>query len=290
VGRNEELKMSLLGSHPGLSIIVTSYQRMEALYANLSSLLDQDLRGLPHEIIVVNNAHQVNLRPHRWSKLGRLFRAHPEIKLLNSRYNWRVYLRYGMAYIATYDSILFLDDDIHCLDSDIVYDMHRTLMKLEPYDIVSCWNMLWSHWTDNEHHHVSATLFDSELTELTKTDTCGPGISMFNRQVILDAGARKSLITWSIPDVGDMALGLLSHMIWGGTTYAMPMYRRVAFSPEHKKHALHETEPNFVADRYRLFKEMYEQGYQPVITRGQLAPDSPEMKLIRRREATINRW
>ena len=282
--------MSLLGNRPGLSIIVTSYQRMDALFANLTSLLNQNTRDLPSEIIVVNNAHQIDLRPGLLTKLGRLFRQHPEIKLLNSRYNWRVYLRYGMAYVANYDTVFFLDDDIHCLDSDIVHDMYQTLMNLEPYDIVSCWNMLWSKWTDSEHHHVSATLFDPELTELTKTDTCGPGISMFNRRLILDARAQKHIIAWNLPDVTDMALGLLSNMLWGGTTYAMPMYQRVAFSPEHKKHALHETVPNFVTDRYRLYKEMFNQGYQPVITRGQLAPDSPETKLIQRREATINRW
>lgn len=285
-----KLQMSLLSSQPGLSIIVTSYRRMEALYVNLNSLLNQDLRGLPHEIIVVNNARQVNLRPGRFTRLGRLFRGHPEIKLLNSRYNWRVYLRYGLAYIAQYDTIFFLDDDLHCLDGDIVYDMYRTLLNLAPCDIVSCWNMLWSKWTDNEHHHVSATLFDPELTELTMTDTCGPGISMFNRRIILDARAQAHLIAWSLPDVTDMALGLLSHMLWGGTTYAMPMYGRVAFSPEHKKHALHETMPNFVSDRYRLYKQMYQRGYQPVIIRGELAPDSPEMRLIQRRDATINRW
>lgn len=282
--------MSLLRDRPGLSIIVTSFQRMEALYANLSSLLDQDLRDIPSEIIVVNNAHQIDLRPGWFSKLGRLFRQHPEIKLLNSRYNWRVYLRYGMAYLAYYDTVFFLDDDIHCLDSHVVHDMYQTLMNLEPYDIVSCWNMLWSKWTESEHHHVSATLFDPELIELTKTDTCGPGISMFNRRLILDAQAQQHVITWSLPDVTDMALGLLSHLLWGGATYAMPMYGRVAFSPEHKKHALHETMPNFVSDRYRLYREIFKAGYQPVITRGDLAPDSPEMQLIRRRQATINSW
>ena len=182
--------MSLLGNRPGLSIIVTSYQRMDALYANLTSLLNQNMRDLPSEIIVVNNAHQIDLRPGLLTKLGRLFRQHPEIKLLNSRYNWRVYLRYGMAYVANYDTVFFLDDDIHCLDSDIVHDMYQTLMSLEPYDIVSCWNMLWSKWTDSEHHHVSANLFDPELTELTKTDTCGPGISMFNRR--LDSGCARA--------------------------------------------------------------------------------------------------
>ena len=284
------MAMSLLSERPGLSVIVTSYQRMDALYANLRSLLRQNMRGAALEIIVVNNAAQVQLRPGVLTRLGRLLRQNPQIKLLNSRYNWRVYLRYGLAYVAQYDSVLFLDDDLHCLDDDIIHDMYRTHLGLGEYDIVSCWNMLWSHWTDSEHHHVSATLHDPELTRLTKTDTCGPGISMFHKRLILDARAQRHLITWDLPDVTDMALGLLSNLIWGGVTYAMPMYGRLAFSAEHKKHALHETLPNFVADRYRLYKELLRKGYQPVIRRGALADDSPEMQLIRRRPPTINRW
>ena len=43
--------VSLLDSRPGLSIIVVTYRRMDAVYANLEALLGQDLGDIPSEII-----------------------------------------------------------------------------------------------------------------------------------------------------------------------------------------------------------------------------------------------
>ena len=282
--------MTVLPNHAGLSIIVTSYERMISLHKNLTSLIDQEMGDIPIEIIVINNSSKVTLRPTMWTKMGRLFRQYPDIKLINSRHNWRIYFRYGIAYFALYDTILFIDDDIYFKDRTMLRTMYDTLMGLGDYDIVSCWNMLWTQWTDTELSHVSASLLDPDLNELTKTDTCGPGISMFNKCLILDARAQKHLITWDIPDAGDYALGLLSQMLWGGTTYAIPAFKRVGFSEEFQKGALHINEPNFVSDRMRLFKEMLNKGYTPVIKRQQLDENSPEMKLIKRMEERSKNW
>lgn len=282
--------MTVLAKHPGLSIIVTSYERMISLHKNLTSLISQDMGDTPVEIIVVNNSPRVALRPTVWTKIGRLFRQHAHIKLINSRHNWRIYFRYGVAYFALYDTILFMDDDIYFKDSTMMRDMYDTLMSLGDYDIVSCLNMLWTEWTETSLTHVSASLLDPDLTELTKTDTCGPGISMFNKRLVLDGRAHKHLITWDIPDAGDYALGLLSQMLWGGTTYALPAFERVAFSEEFQKNALHLKEPNFVSDRMKLFKEMLNNGYTPVIKREPLADSSPEMKLMKRMKPRSNDW
>lgn len=65
----------------------------------------------------------------------------------------------------------------------------------------------------------------------------------------------------------------------GGTTYAMPMYRRARFHPEWETYALHPR-PNAYIERSQLFKAMLQAGYKPLITRAPLADDSPEMKLI----------
>ena len=281
--------MSLFGDRPGLSIIVTSYRRLDALYDNLTSLLNQDLRDLAIEIIVINNAKEVQLGPSRFTRLGRLFRAHPEIKLVNSRHNWMIFMRYGLAYIAQYETVFFVDDDIHFLDNDAVYDMYRTLASLGPYDIVSSWNTLWTAWTETELHYVNVTLWNPEVTQLTMTDTCGPGISMFNRALIMDARAQRHLISWSLPDAGDIALGLLANMLWGGAVYAMPMHGRADFGRQHKLRALHER-PEFMSNRFRLFKDMLHNGYEPVIARAKLAVDSPEMQLIRDQEPTTHEW
>ena len=283
-----EGKMSLPSSQPGLSIIVTSYRRMEALYANLTSLLNQDLRDLPHEIIVVNNAHQVHLRPGRFSKLGRLFRQNPQIIIVNSRHNWKGIARFGMVYLAFFDTVLILDDDFYCLDDQLVMDIYKTLMGLGKYDIVSGWNTIWTHWTETTFQYVNATLWTPELTRLTMTDTCGSGIAMFNKELILNARAQRLLVLRAMP-AADMVIGLLSNMLWGGCTYAMPMYKRANFHAEHKKHALHE-QPVFLRDRLSLYKRMLNDGYQPVITRGELREDSPEMQLIQGQEPTVQNW
>lgn len=257
---------------------------------NLTSLVNQNMRDVPLEIMVVNNAKDVTLKPGIGSEIGRFFRQHQEIRLINSRHNWRIYARYGLVYPALYDTILFLDDDIFFKDNDMVYDMYSTLQSLGKYDIVSCWNMLWKEWTDNTLTHVSASLLDPDLTKLTKTDTCGPGISMFNRCLVLDEQAQKYLIAWDLPEAGDMALGLLSNFLHGGTTYAIPSYMRVKFSKDFHKEALHLKEENFLSQRMQIFKQMLQSGYQPVITREPLSDTSPEMQLLNRVEPREVAW
>ncbi len=281
--------MSLLDPTPGLSIIVVTYRRMDAVYANLEALLGQDLGNIHSEIIVINNDPETVFRSSRWSKLGRLFRANPQIRLVNTRNDWMSIIRWGMVYMAHYETVLTLDDDIVFQDKDIVKDMYETLMSLGKYDIVSCWNSIWTKWTDTEYEYARAIFWMPELTELTKTDTCGSGISMFNKELILDARAQRHLIIRDMPPAADMVLGLLPNMLWNGTTYAMPMYGRVEFHPEFQKNALH-VQPDFYPERHKLYKLMLNNGYKPLITRESFAEDSPEMKLIRRAEPTVYPW
>ena len=231
--------MNLTSSRPGLSIVVVSFRRTDALYANLTSLLSQDLTDLPYEIVVINNAPEVQFRPGRWSKLGRLFRANPHIKLVNSGNYWKHLIRYGMVYLAYHDTVLILDDDLILLDQCIARDMYHTLASLQKYDIVSSWNTLWTKWTETQLHYASAKFLRSDWTQLTK--------------------------------------------------YAMPMYGRVDFHPEHKKNALHMN-PRFYADRLRRYKHMLQNGYKPVIARELLADDSPEMRLFRQQVPKVRSW
>jgi len=278
-----------LSNRPGLTIIVVTYRRGEALYANLDVLISQDLRGIPIELIVVNNDAEAQLRPSRWTKLGRLIRANPQIKLVNTRNDWMSVIRYGMVYMAGFDTVLTLDDDVIFLDQDIVGDMYQTLMGLEKYDIVSSWNTLWTKWTASELHYASATFWKTELTQLTKTDTCGSGISMFNRELICGGDGWRYLLPRDNLATSDMALGLLSNLLWNGITYAMPMYGRVDFHRDFQKNALHH-KPNFYASRLAMYKQMLNDGYKPVITREPLADDSPEMLLIRQQEPKVRGW
>jgi len=278
-----------LENRPGLTIIVVTYRRIEALYASLDALLSQDLRGLRSELIVVNNDAEAHLRPSRWTKLGRLFRANSHIKLVNTRNDWMSIIRYGMVFMAEFDTVLTLDDDIIFMDQDIVCDMYQTLMGLQGHDIVSSWNTIWTKWTATELHYASASFWMPELTQLTKTDTCGSGISMFNKDLICGSDGWRYLLPRDHLATSDMALGLLSNLLWNGTTYAMPMFGRVDFHREFQKNALHR-KPDFYPSRLAMYKQMLNHGYKPVITREPYADDSPETLLIRQQEPKVRGW
>ncbi len=280
--------MSTLDSKPGLTIIIVTYRRMDALYANLEALLRQDLGKLPTEIIIVNNDPQTVLRPSRWNKLGRLFRDNPDIKLVHTRNEWMHIIRWGMVYMASYDTVLTLDDDIVFQDNAIVNDMYETLMGLGKYDLVSSWNTIWTNWTATELRYASASFWKPELTQLMQTDTCGPGISMFNKELIC-GGAEYLINAKGGLEADDMTLGLLPNLLWNGATYAMPMYGRADFHPDFQKNALHH-KPNFYPNRLAMYKQMLHDGYKPVITREPLADDSPEMLLIRQQEPKARSW
>lgn len=275
----------------GVSIIVLSYERMDALIKNLTSIVAQEMDGVPLEIIVLNNSANMNIHPSRFTAIGRLLRQYPQIKVLNSSYNWRTDIRYGVAYSALYDTIMFIDDDIHLLDNRYVIDVYRQKQQLGLYDVVSCWNTLWTSWDENGIELVSASLLDPNVTELVRTDTCGPGISMFNRHLILDIRARNNLISRDFPSATDMVLGLLTNYIWGGTTYCFPAHKRVRFHDQHKQSALHEL-PDFISDRMKIYKRLWKDGYQPVLERfkDELDDTSPEMRLIHANEPRRKKW
>src|SRR5688572_30292958 len=104
----------------GVSIVVLSHERLGALRALLESLLRQDTGGMPLELIVCNNSRSVELRASVFSRLGRLFRRFPDVKIFNSSHNWLCRIRYTLATLARHDVILFLDDDLIPVDPGFV--------------------------------------------------------------------------------------------------------------------------------------------------------------------------
>ena len=280
---------SLFDSRPGLSIIVVTYRRIEALCENLESLLRQDLRDFPSEIIVVNNDPDTIFRPSRWSKPGRLFRDNPQIRVINARNDWLFLIRWGMMYLADYDTVLMLDDDFSFRDAYMARDMYETLMGLDRYDIVSCWATIWTRWTEEACYCVRLSIHNPVLTELIATDVCGSGITMFNKEMLLDVRAQRFIFNREIKPTTDMGLGLLTNLLWNGTAYFMPSYERVKEHPQSEKNPQH-LRPGAKSRRTRMYKLMLRQGYKPLITRGHLAEDSPEMKFIRSADERIDPW
>lgn len=273
----------------GLSVIILSYERMKALEENLLSILMQNMDGIPLEIIVINNSNQIMLKSSPFNAVGRILRQNPQIKVINSRHNWRTDIRYGIAYSALYDMIMFIDDDISLDDPNLIYDMYHQKQKLGTYDLLSSWNTLWIECSETGVKQIPVTLFNPNLNELIKCDVCGPGICMFNRQLIMDIRVRNLIIPLDYPAATDMVLGLLPNYFFGASTYYFPAYKRAHFHDQHLEKALHQMD-NFISDRFRLFKSLWKSGYQPVLQRETLDASSPEMRAIEVTEIVTKLW
>ncbi len=275
---------------PGVSVVVLSYERLAALYVLLRGLLAQDLGGLRLELIVCNNSPSVHLESFPSTGVGRLLSNFPDVKIFNSSHNWLCRIRYTLATLATYDTILFIDDDLSPTDSRLIYDMYEALGNLRPVDIVSCWTALWTEWNDRSLTKVRMGFTHPEPSELTECDYVGPGICMFRKRIlfhsaILDLGPERlrSDSGW-FPWVTAMELG--------SRKYYLPTHGRLRVHPEHRHAALGST-PGFQPALYRAFKQMWKAGYVPVLGRmGDLGvPEgSPEMRAARSLPRETHFW
>ncbi len=54
-------------------------------------------------------------------------------------------------------------------------------------DLLSCWNTLWVDWNEENFSCASLNFETPGITQLTQTDTIGPGICMFNKELLLNA-------------------------------------------------------------------------------------------------------
>ena len=253
------------------------------------ALLSQDLVDIPSEIIVVNNDPETVFRPSRWSKLGKLFRANPQIKLVNAQNDWMSIIRWGMVYMAHYDTVLTLDDDIVFQDKDIVKDMYDTLMCLDKYDIVSCWNSIWTQWTETEYEYARAIFLDAGIDRVDQNRYLR--IRNQHLQQRVDSGCARSAASHHPRYAAGCRYGAGTaveyavewHNLCNADVWAGRIPCRIPEECAARTAGL-------LPERHRLYKLMLENGYKPLITRETLAENSPEMKLIRRAEPTVYPW
>jgi hypothetical protein len=248
----------------GISVVVLSYERLAALAVLLRGLLDQDLRGLPLELLVCNNSRRVRLEAGNGSEVGELLAAFPDAKVLNSDHNWLCRARYAVAILARYETIFFIDDDLAPTDSRLVRDLYDTLGTLAPVDIVSCWTALWIDWNERELTKVRMGFHYRRPTELTECDYAGPGICMFRKRILLEQGILdlvpehlRSDSSW-FPWVTAMRLG--------SRKYYVPSYGRLS-GHEESRHASLDRSPGFRTELYSTYKRMWRRGYRPVLSR-----------------------
>lgn len=273
----------------GVSIVVLSHERLGALRALLESLLRQDTGGIPIELIVCNNSPSVELRASVFSRLGRLFRRFPDVKIFNSSHNWLCRIRYTLATLARHDVILFLDDDLIPVDPGFVRKMAETLGTLGPNDILSCWTALWTRWDETHLTKVRMGFLYPQTTVLTECDYVGPGVSMFNKRILFHPGLldlaeefHRSDSAW-FPWVTTMELG--------SRKFYMPSYGMLRRHTEHTVKPLSDL-PGFRAGQYAAYKTMWKRGYVPVLAteRHQGRDDSPEALAARTLRPQVDAW
>ena len=265
----------------GISIIVLSYERMRSLELMLGSLLEQKLDGISVELIICNNSPRFHLSKSHFSNIGRMLRKFPDARIINSSHNWRTHIRYSLATLAKNKTVLFLDDDFILRDSSFISYMFKTFCTLGPLDILSCWNTLWVEWTADFLSVVSLTFHEPQITEVTKSDVAGPGICMFNKQILTPNVLKGVMPTGEYSRADDMAFSLAAYLEHQSQTYYLPSYGMIEYHVQSKKNALYAQNGHYT-DLYALYKAMLNRGYKPVMSRSSSLANNvtPEKKVV----------
>lgn len=292
-GRSQASGVELGGQEggTGITVIVLSFRRMDALASMLKGLLNQDLGPLRLELVVCNNAPEVHLKRTLFSRTGRLLRRFADVKVINSGYNWRCSIRYYLAMAAKYETVLFLDDDIVLLEPGFIRYMYGRSKSLRPVDLLSCWNNLWVDYADDHFTEVSLSFQNPLVEEVVETDTCGMGICMFNKG-LLNAQLLERAIPADHEQADDMAFPLVAWLESGSRSYFLPSYEMLKMHPEHIKGALFSREGHYDS-LYGLYKSLLQNGYQPVLSRGRTSSgenETAEQRAARLLPKKTHRW
>lgn len=275
----------------GITLIVLSFERMASLTKLLRGILSQELRGIPLEVIICNNSSRMTLKSSRFSTLGRLLRRFSNLKIFNSSYNWRCQIRYGIATIAQYDTVMFVDDDITLIDRDFIRYMFETFHTLRPLDILSCWNTLWVGIDDDALQFVSLNFNTPEITEITQTDTIGCGICMFNKKIVLSERIQNMFRDTGRAD--DMAFPIVANLEWGSRSFYLPSNGMLEMHDQHAGIAALNAVPGHYTDLYAKYKDLLDEGYRPVIAGTScqcIDADSPPIRAARRLTVRSYPW
>lgn len=265
----------------GLTIVILSYDRLDGLYALLDSLQRQRLEGLNLEIMICNNAVDRRLIGRR--RLAAKLAAFPDVKILDSSYNWGCAIRYGIATMAKYETVLFIDDDIVLNDLGFVRYMYDQFLLLERNDILSCWTSIWAEWDERSFAPIGLTFLTDESRDMVEVDTIGPGISMFRRDMLVDPNVLDAIMSPVHPRADDMAFSMIPCLVQGSRKYFLPCYGMLRFHRQWRKKSL-TARPKRFEHLHAMYKDHLRVGYEPVLTRQARMgnSDSMERKLARR--------
>lgn len=274
----------------GITIVVVSYQRMDALRCLLRGLLEQDMQGVRFELILVNNSAKHNLSSSLFSRTGRLLRRFTQLRILNSSYNWGPGIRYAIATAAQYKTILFIDDDIYPIHPQFLVNMYTAFKKLNPFDILTCWADLWVDWNDDHLSTVSMNFLTPEIKELTEVDYCGTGISMLNKKTLLCPEMLDILPEYKFADTAWFPW--IPNIVYGSRKFFFPSCGMLKLHKERKKGALYAQE-DYEKFIFTARKSMLRQGYKPVLSRllqKKWVEGTPEYSAVERLSVVDRPW
>jgi len=248
----------------GISIVVVSFERLGALKVLLDALIKQDYRGIPVELILVNNSPRYNLSKSLFSAVGRRIGKISDCKIVNSQFNWGPGIRYAMATTAAYQTLLFIDDDIFPTDYTFIADMYSEFMKLDEHDILTCWADLWVDWGEDFLTTASINFLSPEIKRLTECDYAGTGINMIRKRTLIHPDLLDIRPEFKFADTAWYPW--LPTIIYGSHKYYYPSYNRLAFHKEKKIGSLcaREGYEQFI---FSARKEMLALGYLPARSR-----------------------
>lgn len=275
----------------GITIIITTFERMNGLQALLQSLLKQNLRDLDLEIFICNNSCKNIIKKTTLTKLGRLLKKFKDVKIINSSHNWYSLIRYQIATLGKYSTIMFIDDDFIILDKNFIYDMYMAYKKLKPSDILSCHCKLWTNWTDNYLEDILMRNRTKEITEITQADIAGPGFSMFSKNIIMHPNI-LNLTPTEFPKAYDMTFSLEANKNFDSNVYYFPATGKLGQHADKIKHSLALTK-NYEKDKFAVFKKYLQNGYEPVLShlpQKKTVNTSPEQKAIKAIKPERHEW
>jgi hypothetical protein len=145
-------------------------------------------------------------------------------------------------------------------------------------------------WNEDHFSCVSLTFDTPGITRITQTDTVGPGICMFKKQLLLND--RIMNLSRGFPKADDMAFPLVAALEWGSRSYFLPSYNMLKMHYESSRNSLY-TVSGHSDHLYAQFKGLLKEGYQPILSRntaGSPETETPEQYAARHLKAVKYSW
>jgi len=242
----------------GITFVIVTYNRKTALRCLIKSILSQELGGINTELLLINNYPKHFIRKSKISPLGRMLSMFENVKIFNSSYNWSSYIRYHIAGLAENDIILMLDDDVILIDNKFISKMYYAFVsKNNDNCIFSSWCAKIKPEKIDYFDTKSFSFEDGAIKEIVEVDLIGPGISMFNKKILIDELVN---IPKKYRIVDNIWFSIMSTVLLGTKKYYFPSHGMVRFHRQHVKSAMY-SKTDVIEEKKIALRELISKGY-----------------------------